>query len=251
MGQQSSAWAGFAGTPIDLLEIKRRLRRHDCTVAENHLDQAASALTRSEWESATAQVRSALEALFDRVAEIRLQTRKHAGAARKELEAQGLLSEKQGRLVQAFMDYAGAGGSHAGASSADEAHGRYLAGLGLILIGLNLLPELVRVEEVFAVLKPPPGDDQITTSCRTCGTVQKLTDCEVRRDGADTVYVRRNGCQVIVVVSVPGDSPWPGRGYRLGDHVIRNASDLFLTIPGTPTQVLIPASPAALMKARQ
>ena len=235
---------------VDLQEIQRRLRRHDCTVAENHLAQAASALSRGEWESASAQVRSALEALFDRVAEIRLNTSKRGGAARKELEAKGLFSEKQGKLVQAFMDYAGAAGSHAGASSSDEAHGRYLTGLGLILMGLNLLPELIRVEEVFAVLKPPPADDQVTTSCRTCGTAQKLTECEVRRDGSDTVYLCRNGCQVLVVVSAPGDSPWPGRGYRLGDHVIRNASDLFLAVPGATAQVLIPASPAALMKSR-
>src|SRR4029077_15127006 len=113
---------------VDLQEILRRLRRHDCTVAENHLAQAASALSRGEWESASAQVRSALEALFDRVAEIRLSTSKRGGTARKELEAKGLLSEKQGKLVQAFMDYAGAGGSHAGASSSDEAHGRYSTG---------------------------------------------------------------------------------------------------------------------------
>jgi hypothetical protein len=195
-------------------------------------------------------VRSALEALFDRVAEIRLNTSKLGGSARQELQEKGLLSERQGRLLQAFMDYAGAGGSHAGASSADEAQGRYMAGLGLVLIGLNLIPELVRVQEVLAVLKPPPADDQVTTSCRTCGTKQKLTECELRRDGADTVYICRNGCQSLVVVSAPGDSPWPGRGYRLGDHVIRNAGDLLLAIPGTVNRVLIPASPAALMKGR-
>ncbi len=235
---------------VDLDDIKRRLRRHDCTVAENHLAQAASALARNEWESASAQVRAALEALFDRVAEIRLKTTKRAGAARKDLEVKGLLSAKQGRLVQSFIDYAGAGGSHAGASSSDEAHGRFLAALGLMLIALDLLPELVRVEDVFAKLKPPPADDQVTTSCRTCGTAQKLTECEVRRDGSDTVYVCRNGCQVLVVVGAPGDSPWPGRGYRLGDHVIRNAGDLFLALPGATAQVLIPASPAALMKTR-
>ncbi len=88
---------------VDVSEINRRLRRQDCTVAEKHLDQAASALGRNEWESASAQVRSAVEASFDRVAEIRLNTAKRGGAARKELETRGLLSEKQGRLVQAFM----------------------------------------------------------------------------------------------------------------------------------------------------
>lgn len=235
---------------IDLSEIKRRLRRHDCGVAENHLDQATSALGRQEFESANAQMRSALEGLFDRVAEIRLKTAKRGGAARKDLETKGLLSDKQSKLIQAFMDYAGAAGSHAGTSGSDDTHGRYLAGIGLVLIGLSLLPELTTVAQVFAALNPAPADNQLTTSCRTCGTDQNLTECELRRDGLDTVYVCRNGCQILVVVSAPGDSPWPGRGYRLGDHVIRNASDLFLAIPGSVTRVLIPASPAALMKAR-
>jgi len=235
---------------IDLTDIKRRLQRQDCAVAEKHLDQAASALARGEWESASAQVRSAVEALFDRVAQLRLDTSKRGGAARKQLEAEGVLSEKQAKFIQSFMDYAGASGSHAGSSSPDEAKGRYLAGLGILFIGLNLVPELVRLQDVLPPSNAPADDGRVTTSCRTCGTQQTLQDCELRRDGPDTVYVCRNGCQILVVVSVPGDSPWPGRGYRLGDHVIRNASDLFVTVPGSAARVLIPASPAALMKSR-
>jgi hypothetical protein len=234
----------------DLPEIKRRLRRQDCTVAENHLDQATSALGRGEWESASGQVRSAVEGLFDRVAELRLKTAKRGGAARKELEAKGVLIEKQARFIQAFMDYAGASGSHAGASTPDEAKGRYIAGLGILMIGLDLLPELTRVEEALAALDHPPSDSEIMTSCRTCGKEQSLAECDVRRDGPDTVYVCCNGCQALVVVSEPGQSPWPGRGYRLGDHVIRNASDLIVAHSETPARVVIPASPAALMKSR-
>ena len=236
---------------VDLTDIKNRLRRQDCGVAENHLEQAASALARGEWESAGAQARSAVEGLFDRVAELRLNSPKRGGAARKELEARGLLSEKQARFVQAFMDYAGASGSHAGTSSPEVAKGRYLAGVGVLLIGLDLLPDLVRVQDVLPASSAPADDGRALTSCRTCGTQQTLKECEIRRDGPDTVYVCRNGCQVLVVVSTPGDSPWPGRGYRLGDYVIRNASDLFLTVPGSVAKVLIPASPAALMKSRQ
>lgn len=118
---------------VDLTDIKNRLRRQDCGVAENHLEQAASALARGEWESAGAQVRSAVEGLFDRVAELRLNSPKRGGAARKELEARGLLSKKQARFVQAFMDYAGASGSHAGTSSPEVAKGRYLAGVGVFV----------------------------------------------------------------------------------------------------------------------
>jgi len=235
---------------LDLSDIKRRLQHQDCSVAANHLDQAASALARGEWESASAQVRSSVEALFDRIAQLRLGSLKSGGAARKELETKGILTEKQARFIQSFMDYAGAAGSHAGASSPDEATGRYLTALGIAVIGLDLIPELVRVQDVLPPSGAPMSDGQINTSCRTCSTQQTLAECEVRRDGPDTVYTCKNGCQVLVVIGAPGDSPWPGRGFRLKDNVIRNASDLFITFAGSPAKVLIPASPAALMKSR-
>lgn len=89
---------------VDISDIKLRLTRQGCSVALNHLKQATSALARLEWEGASGQTRSALEALFDRVAEIRLRTVKRGGAARKELKEKGLLSDREAKLIQAFMD---------------------------------------------------------------------------------------------------------------------------------------------------
>jgi hypothetical protein len=171
---------------IDLTDIKRRLQRQDCQVAANHLDQARSALGRGEWESASAQVRSCIEALFDRIAQLRLGTLKTGGAARKDLEAKGILAEKQARFIQSFMDYAGAAGSHAGASSSDEATGRFLTALGIALIALDLIPELVRVQDVLPSAKSPISDGQVTTSCRTCGSQQ--TRCRIPRSHGGLRY---------------------------------------------------------------
>ena len=166
------------------------------------------------------------------------------------------MKAREARLIQEFMSVAGGAGSHSGGSSADEAFGRFLAGMGIAYIGLSLIPELVRVEDVFAgQLTVPAGgrlpiDKEIRTACPTCGAAQTLGDSQVSRDGAETVYVCVNGCQPIVVVGSPGESAWPGRGYRLGLYVIRNAHDLFLPIIGTGNELLIPASKAALMKRR-
>lgn len=62
----------------------------------------------------------------------------------------------------------------------------------------------------------------------------------------ETIYGCVNGCGPILIISIPGGTPWPGRGYRLGAWTIRNPSDLFVRPPGTQTEVLFPASPAAL-----
>ncbi len=257
-----------SGIAADLIADKRavdtifqnlveRLRRQGIEEALDHLLQARSAFDRGEWESANAQVRAFLESLYNRVAEIRLKTNKKAGEARKELETSGLLRDREARLVREFIAVAGGSGSHAGVSNADEAKGRFIAGLGIAYIGLALIPELVRVEDVIAGnLNAPPGtrlpiDAEIITSCPTCGQDQNLAESEIRRDGDDTIYICKSGCQTIVVVSAPESSAWPGRGYRIGKHVIRNARDLLLPIiGGTGPGVLIPASPAALMRTR-
>ena len=65
-----------------------------------------------------------------------------------------------------------------------------------------------------------------------------------------TVYTCRNGCGVIVVVGTvsPDRVPRPGRGYRLGNYVIRNVEDLtFPVVPGGPS-ILFPASGNAFAK---
>jgi hypothetical protein len=237
-------------------EIVSRLHRQGIEEAINHLGQARSAFERAEWESANSQIRSFLESLFTSIAAIRLKTDKKGGVARKELENKGLLREREARLVQELIAVAGGASSHAGVSNADEARGRLLAGLGIAYIGLALIPELVRVEDIIVgnLTAPPstrlPTDAEIYTSCPTCGEKQCLNEAEIVREGEATVYFCKHGCQPIVVVSPPESVAWPGRGYRLGSHVVRNAQDLFLPIIGPGKEVLIPASRAALMRKR-
>jgi hypothetical protein len=43
---------------------------------------------------------------------------------------------------------------------------------------------------------------------------------KIQRRNGETVYHCKNGCQPIVVFGTPGDSQWPSRGYRMGEHVI-------------------------------
>jgi len=107
-----------------------------------------------------------------------------------------------------------------------------IAGMGIAYIGLGLIPELARVEDVLVgQLKAPQGtylptDKEIYTTCLTCNTQQTLSQAQIVREGQKTVYICQHGCQDIVIVGEPGDVPWEGRGYRLGEHVIRNAQDL-------------------------
>jgi len=130
-----------------------------------------------------------------------------------------------------------------------------LGGVSEARIGIPLMPDIVRVEEVFAdQLHAPKGgtlprDCDITTQCPTCAQVQTLQEAEVFLDGDDTIYLCKNGCQPIVVVGPPGGSPWPERSYRLGQHVIVNAKDLFFKVSNALGEIVFPASLAALMEA--
>ncbi len=243
----------------DEIEATRaRLTRHGLATALTHLDNAESAFARGEWESANSQVRSYVEALFQGVVAIRLHVTLSGGAARKRLEDEDVVGKRQARVVQRFMELAGERGSHAGISDPDHAAAVRLIGLGVALIGLALIPDLVRVEDVFAIQLTPshggalPADRHIRTSCPTCDHAQTLAEADVMRSEEGTVYRCTNGCQPIVVVGSPGDAAWQGRGYRLGDHVIRNARDLDCVFPLSPGSPLlkIPASPAALMTRR-
>lgn len=116
--------------------------------------------------------------------------------------------------------------------------------------------QIVKVEDVFAKknLKPKGGrtikDSDMLTECPTCETKQLLSEASVSLDGDDTIYICKNGCRPITVVSRPGLVAWPGRGYRIGEHVVRNTRNILITIePGKP-KVFIPASKASLMKTR-
>ena len=233
-----------------------RLNRQGMDVAANHFLQAQSAFDRRQFESCNAQVRSALESLFDVVAALRIGSTKTGGLARKELVDHGVLNARESEFIKAFMDLAGSAGSHAGNSNENDCLGRTLAGLGVAQIALGLCPELVLVEHVLSesLVAPPgtklPTDSKISTTCPTCRNEQTLSEADVKRTDAGTAYHCKNGCQVLVVVGTPETESWAGRGYRLGPHVIRNAADIFLSLEGASKRVKFDASTAALMLKR-
>ena len=116
--------------------------------------------------------------------------------------------------------------------------------------------ELVRVEDVFAQqgIGPKGGrpikDGDMTTTCPACGTIQRLSDATLSLDRDETVYTCRNGCQPMVVIGRPGVVAWPGRAYRLGDHVVRNVRDILVKTEDMGATLIINAREAALMKSR-
>ncbi len=228
----------------ELASIRERMRRQGLDEALHHLNLAEGALNRREWEAANSQVRACLESLFASVARIRLRSSKTRGQARKELETSGVLREPEARLVQSFFGVASGEGSHAGTSNEDEARGRFLAGLGICMLGLALIPELVRVQDALAdelreldeaSEDPNEGirfgvDTEIRTSCPSCGQEQLLSECEMKREGDDTVYWCRSGCQKVVVVSPleeplvwDGETPW-------GRYTIRNVTEMHIPV---------------------
>lgn len=82
-----------------------------------------------------------------------------------------------------------------------------------------------------------PSEAQVRTTCPTCSEAQTLAEADVAA-GDETVYTCKNGCQPILVVAPPGGHPWPGRGYRMGDWTMRNASDVtfqMINQAGSPT----------------
>jgi len=115
---------------------------------------------------------------------------------------------------------------------------------------------LVSAEEAFdkAGIQLPNGqkvkDSMMETSCPSCGEQQLLSEARIHLVGDETAYECKNGCQIIAVVGKPGTEAWQGRGYRLKDYVIRNTRDIVLNINPDGPGVLIPASPAALMKGK-
>jgi hypothetical protein len=89
-------------------------------------------------------------------------------------------------------------------------------------------------------------DYHIHTTCPICGENQLLSQAKVEEAGAETIYYCKAGCQPILIISKPESKGMPGRGFRIGDFLIRNATDLI--IPFKTADVLIPASSAALVR---
>jgi len=116
--------------------------------------------------------------------------------------------------------------------------------------------DLVKVEDVFAKQAigskggRPIRDSDMRTACPACGTEQLLSEAILSLDAGETVYTCRNGCQPIVVVGRPGIVAWPGRGYRLGDHVIRNVRDVSVKNEDMHAPMILNAREASLMKRR-
>jgi len=121
---------------------------------------------------------------------------------------------------------------------------------------LGISYEIVTAEEVFKnedvgpKNAPALRDSDMRTTCPTCHQEQMLAEAPISLDFSDTLYTCKNGCQTLVVISRPGMVPWPGRGFRVGSYVIRNATDLFIKTENMGRPVLVPASTAALMKVR-
>jgi hypothetical protein len=119
----------------------------------------------------------------------------------------------------------------------------------------NISYDLVSVESVFNNAIDFKGqrayqDKDMVTDCPTCNEKQNLSEATMSLADDDTLYSCKNGCQTIVVISRPGVTAWPGRGYCLKDYVIRNASDITIQTEYMQMAMLIPASKAALMKVR-
>ncbi|CAB3964736.1 hypothetical protein BLA3211_03000 [Burkholderia aenigmatica] len=116
--------------------------------------------------------------------------------------------------------------------------------------------EIVRIEDVFQKQKigadqpHPIRDSDMTTVCPACNTTQRLSDAHLSLNGDETIYTCRNGCQPLVVIGRPGEVAWPGRGYRLGDYVVRNVRDILVKTESMGAAICINASNAALMKTR-
>lgn len=236
--------------------LMERLGRQDFDEAASHFKQAQSARDRAEWEAANSQLRSAIESMFNNIAILLLGSSKSGGGARKELEAKGHLAVEDARLVQSFFGMASGGGSHAGSSSEDECRGRFLSAMGIAYIGLKMVPELVRVQDVFtaAAIKSDDGwsprDWQMCTNCSVCGTEQNLNLAPIARDGVDTVYSCKHGCSRLVIVGPAVDgAPWPGRGSRLGAYLVRFPQPIRITAPNGRIMVMSGGS-SAFMKSR-
>ena len=93
------------------------------------------------------------------------------------------------------------------------------------------------------------SDSDLRTTCPICQRETRLDLALLDdRDPLETIYgCPSDGCDgIVLIVSTPGVVPWEGRGYRLGEWMIRNPGDLYMQTPEMPSAVLMNASPHAL-----
>jgi hypothetical protein len=117
---------------------------------------------------------------------------------------------------------------------------------------------MIRVESVLGEsLTVPPGgrlpkDSTIHTRCPSCGQTQTLAEATIASEDGETVYTCRNGCQPIVIVGLPQADriPWEGRGFRLGNYVIRNIEEVWFWVVEGGKRMVLDARPNALAKSR-
>lgn len=248
--------------------LRGNLLREGFDIAENHLRQAVESIVAGNHEAASGQLRSFAEGFFDNLHRLLVGSGLTRGAARRDLVDKGKLTQEEGALLKATIDVLHGEGAHAGRLDPNASVARLFICAGVVHSALALLPNLPTVHDVLrlAPIIPPDGyrlatDAEMRTSCPACNHEQSLAEAALRRGEEFSEYVCVNGCQVILIIGKPGDDgPWQGRGYRLGDFVIRNARDvivpripvdyLFAAHPQPIHSILINASPAALMRRR-
>jgi hypothetical protein len=95
---------------------------------------------------------------------------------------------------------------------------------------------------------PPAKESEFWTSCPGCGVTMRLHRAVVDTTPMEVTYACANqDCRrALLVVSTPGVIEWEGRGYRVGEWMIRNTQDLFYLPLGAAVPVKFPASPQAL-----
>jgi hypothetical protein len=90
----------------------------------------------------------------------------------------------------------------------------------------------------------PITDADITCDCLACGNSIRLSECSIEQNRETTYKCECGNVLIKIGPPDPNEKPWPGRGYRLRDFVLRNAADLRYG------PVVLPRSPNALAKER-
>lgn len=91
------------------------------------------------------------------------------------------------------------------------------------------------------------AESAIRTTCDSCGRIQTLD--EATFDASKRVESKYlcSGClNVILILSRPEKVRWEGRGYLLGEWVLRNPQDVVVTKTHTGRPIRFSASPYAL-----